>query len=140
MTYRKTPLFLILSMLQAATSLAAETVLSGDYLQGKWSESGTQGCTSDQASYVIFSNNRTLQAGHGKTVSAVGFWELAEGTVKLHLLVRPSSGGGGHPFYQRRYYYQHMSPKMLSIESDKFDYTHDTGVQAGEKRTLTRCQ
>ena len=140
MTYIKTALFFIVLTLQGTTSLAAEAVLSSDYLQGKWSESGKQGCTSEHAGYVIFHNNRIVEAGHGKTVSAVGFWELGEDTVTLHLLVSPTSGGGGHPFYQKRYYYQYISPKMVSIQSDRFDYTHDTGVQAGEKRTLTRCQ
>lgn len=113
-------------------------MLSSDYLQGKWGENAKQGCTSDHTGYVIFHNNRTWR--HAKTVSAAGFWELGEGTVTLRLLVSPAGGGGGHPFYQKRYYYQYMSPKMLGIKSDSFDYTHDTGVQAGEKRTLTRCQ
>ena len=139
MTCIKTALFFIVLTLQGATLFAAEAVLSSDYLQGKWSESGKQGCTSEHAGYVMFHNNRILEVGRGKTVSAVGFWELGEDTVTLHLLVSPS-GGGEHPFYQKRYYYQYMSPKMLSIQSDRFDYTHDTGVQAGEKRTLTRCQ
>ena len=139
MTLIKTVLFAILITLQAATALAAEVVLSSDYLQGKWSEKGNQGCTSDHAGYVVFNNNGTLQAGHGKTVRAVGFWELNDGAVTLHMLVSPS-GGGGHPFYQQRYYYQYLSPKMLGLQADSFDYTQDTGAQAGEKRTLTRCQ
>ena len=63
MTMIKTVLFAILLTLKAATALAAEAVLSSDYLQGKWSESGKQGCTSDRAGYVIFNNNRTLEAG-----------------------------------------------------------------------------
>jgi len=143
MTYLKTIAFFIALTLQGATSLAAEAVLSSDYLQGKWSEGGKQGCASERAGYVIFHNNRTLEAGYGQTVSAVGFWELGEGTVTLHLLVSPSTtttSGGGHPFYQQRYYYQYMSPKMLSLQADSFEYTHDTGAQAGEKTTLTRCQ
>ena len=137
----KTALFLIASTLQATNSFAAQAVISAEYLEGKWSESGTQGCASDQAAYVIFNENRTLQAGNGKKISAVGFWEPGEDTVILHLLMSPSGvGSSGHPFYQKRYYYQYMSPKMLSIQADKFQYTFDTGVQAGEKRTLTRCR
>jgi len=140
MTHIKTVLFFIVLTLHGATSLAGEAVLSSDYLQGKWSESGKQGCTSDHAGYVIFRNNRTLETGHGQTVSAVGFWELGDDTVTLHLLVSPTTGGAAHPFYQARYYYQYMSPKMLNMRSDGFDYTHDTAAQAGEKKTLTRCQ
>jgi len=140
MTTIRSALLVIVLTLQAATSLAAEAVLSSGYLQGKWSESGAQGCTSDHAGYVMFHNNRTLEAGHGQTVKAVGFWELGEGTLTLHLLVSPAGGRTAHPFYQQRYHYQYLSPKMLSLQADSFDYTHDTGVQSGEKRTLTRCQ
>ena len=136
----KSALFLILSTLLATNSFATPGVLSGDYLEGKWSESGTQGCTSDQASYVIFNSNQTLQAGQGKKITAVGFWEPGDDTVILHLLISPTGVGGGHPFYQKRYYYQYMSPKLLSRQADKFEYTLDSGAQAGEKRTLTRCR
>jgi hypothetical protein len=139
MTHIKTVLFFLVLAFQGTTLLAAEAVLSSDYLQGKWSESGKQGCTSDRAGYVIFNNNRTLEAGYGNMVSAVGFWELGEDTLTVHLLVSPA-GGGGHPFYQKRYYYEYMSPKILSLKSDSLDYTRDTGAQAGAKQTLTRCQ
>jgi hypothetical protein len=141
MTHIKTVLFLIVLSIQSATvAVAADATLSASYLEGKWSESGKQGCTSEHAGYVTFNNNRTLQAGQGKSVSAVGFWDLADDTVIVHLLVSPSTGEGRHPFYQQSYYYQYMAPKMLSIQSDSFDYTHDTGAQAGKKETLTRCR
>ena len=136
----KSALFFVLSLLSATNSFAAPAVVSGDYLEGKWSESGTQGCTSDQATYVIFNSNRTLQAGHGKKISAVGFWEPGDDVVILHLLVSPSGVGGGHPFYQKKYYYQYMAPRLLSMQADKFEYTFDSGRQVGEKRTLTRCR
>ena len=141
MTHIKTVLFFIVLSLQGATSFSAEAVLSGDYLDGKWSDSGKEGCTSDLAGYVIFHNNRTVQAGKGKSVSAIGFWELGDDTVIIHLLVSPRSGGEGHPFYQKRYYSQHMAAKMLKIQSDSFDYTLDlVAAQTGDKKTLTRCQ
>ena len=141
MTHIKTVLFLVVLSIQSATvAVAADAALSASYLEGKWSDSGKQGCTSEHASYVIFHGNRTVQAGQGKSVSAVGFWEMADDTVILHLLVSPSTGEGRHPFYQQSYYYQYMSPKILSIQPDSFDFTRDTGVQAGKKETLTRCQ
>ena len=136
----RTALFLILPTLLAANAFAAPTVISDQYLEGKWSESGAQGCASDQATYVSFNSDRTLQAGHGKKISAVGFWEPGVDTVTLHLLVSPSGVAGGHPFYQKRYYYQYMVPKLLRIQADKFEYTLDSGAQAGEQKTLTRCR
>ena len=140
MKHIKTVLLFIVLSLQGTTSFAAEAALSSDYLEGKWSDGGKEGCTSDLAGYVIFHNNRVVQAGIGKSVRAVGFWELSDDTVIMHLLVSPRSGKGGHPFYQERYHYQYMTPKILRIQSDSFDYTIESAAQAGEKKMLTRCQ
>ena len=51
--------------------------------------------------------------------------------MTLHMLGSPS-GGGVHPFYHQRYYYQYLSPKLLGLQADSFEYTPDTGAQAGE--------
>ena len=140
MINHKTLVFVILLSLQSATATAADAALSATYLAGKWSEGGKEGCNSERASYVIFENNRTLLAGNGEVISAVGFWELGDDQVTVHLLVSPSAGGGGgHPFYQQRYYYQYMSPKVISLQPDSFEFTHDTGAAAGKTKTLTRC-
>ena len=137
----KTIVFFVILSLQGTTSFAAEAVLSGDYLEGVWSDSGKEGCTSDQAGYVSFNNDHTVRVGQGKSVSALGFWELGDDTVIMHLLVSPKRGGERHPFYQERYYYQYMIPKVLRVQPDSFDYTLDfVDAQVGEKKTLTRCQ
>jgi hypothetical protein len=140
MINHKTLVFLSLILLQSATATAADAALSAAYLAGKWSESGKEGCSAERAGYVTFDNNGTLVAGNGEAISAVGFWELGDDQVTVHLLVSPSAGGGGgHPFYQQRYYYQYMSPHIISVQSDSFEFTHDTGAAAGKAKTLTRC-
>ena len=140
MINHKTLVFLILLSLQSAPATAADAALSAAYLAGRWSESGKEGCSSARAGYVIFRDNRTVEAGNGDVISAVGFWELGDDQVTVHLLVSPSAGGGGgHPFYQQRYYYQYMSPHIISLQQDSFQFTHDTGAAAGKTKTLTRC-
>ena len=140
MKHIKTVLLFIVLSLQGTTSFAAEAALSSDYLERKWSNGGKEGCTSDLAGYVIFHNNRVVQAGIGKSVRAVGFWELSDDTVIMHLLVSPRNRKKEHPFYQEKYHYQYMAPKILRIQSDNFDYTIESAAQAGEKKMLTRCQ
>lgn len=137
--YKLLPAFLVLA-LQSANAFSAEGTLSNEYLQGKWTSGGKDACTSGNASYVIFHQNHTLEAGRGGSVSTVGFWELADEQVLLHLLVAPSPGREAHPFYQGRYYYQHMSPKVLGMQADSIEFTHDTGALSGQAQTLTRCR
>jgi hypothetical protein len=72
MKHIKTVLLFIVLSLQGATSFAAEAVLSADYLKGKWSDGGKEGCTSDLAGYVIFHNNHMVQAGTGKSQQPYG--------------------------------------------------------------------
>ena len=140
MTCVKRLLFLAILTWQSAISVAAEGHLSGNYLEGKWSEHGKEGCASANAAYVMFNKNHTLEAGQGESVKAVGFWEVGDGTVTLHLLVATVAGEAVHPFYQRRYYYQYMSPQIVTLQSDSFVYTNDTGTEIKQQKTLTRCQ
>ena len=140
MTHIKTLLFLIVLSLQGTASVAAAAQLSASYLEGRWSMGGKEGCSADHDLYVIFHRNGTLEAGRGELVRAVGFWELGDAAVNLHLLVTPSSAAAQHPFYQSRYYYQYMSPKILAMRADSFNYTSDGGTEAGKQKTLTRCQ
>jgi hypothetical protein len=136
----KSVLVFIALVSQAGIAFAAEKALSDEYLKGRWTTDGKAGCTSDQATYVVFDTNHTLQAGKGESVSTVGFWQIGGDRVIVHLLVSPEPGREAHPFFQQNYHYQYMSPKILAIRSDGIDYTYDTGVEAGNKRTLTRCR
>ena len=136
----KAILIFIFSILQITTLYAAENVFSSDYLLGKWSSGGKAGCASDQATHVVFHDNHTLKAGQGKTVSTVGFWNVVQDRIILHLLVAPSSTQDAHPFFQQSYHYQYMAPTVLGAKADSIDFTHDIGVDARQSKTLTRCR
>ena len=119
---------------------AEEAGLTSAYLIGKWSTGGKEACASDQADYVYFRENGMVEGGRGKLGNAVGFWKLEDNTIAVHLLIAPAAEGTPHPFYQKRYHYQYMCPKVLNVTPDSLDYTLDTNVQSGVKQTLTRCQ
>jgi len=136
----KAILIFIVSILQVAALHAAENAISSDYLLGKWSSGGKAGCASDQATHVVFHDNHTLKAGQGKTVNTVGFWNVVQDRIILHLLIAPSQTQEAHPFFQHSYHYQHMAPTVLGAKADSIDFTHDIGVDARQSRTLTRCR
>lgn len=133
-------LFVMMVLVHGASAVADEAKLSVDYLAGKWSTGGKDACASDQADYVIFRENGTVEAGHGKMINALGFWKLTDDTIAVHLLISPAGGGTPHPFYQKRYHYQYMFPKVLTVTPDAIDYTLDTNVLSGVQQTLTRCR
>ena len=136
----KAILIFIVSILQVAALHAAENAISSDYLLGKWSSGGKAGCASDQATHVVFHDNHTLKAGQGKTVSTVGYWDVAKDRIILHLLVAPSQTQDAHPFFQQSYHYQYMAPTALGVKADSIDFTHDIVIDAGNRKTLTRCR
>lgn len=140
MMRNKTGLFSIVLLLQSAVTIAAEPKISADFLEGKWSNYGKEGCTSELATFITFRKNQTLEAGKGKSVRAVGFWESNGDNITLHILVSPGSKTQPHPFYQGRYYYQHFAPRILTVNSDTLEYAEDTGAAAAETQVLTRCQ
>ena len=136
----KALLVFVFSTLQITSSYAAGPAISSDYLLGKWSSGGKAGCASDQATHVVFHDNHTLEAGQGRTINTVGFWDVARNKVILHLLVAPSRTQNAHPFFQQSYHYEYMAPTVLGVGEDGLEFTHDIGVDAGSKRTLTRCR
>lgn len=136
----KAILIFIMPFLHITTLYAAENMISSDYLYGKWSSGGKAGCVSDKATHVVFHNNHTLEAGLGKTVSAVGYWDVAPDRIIMHMLAAPSRTQEAHPFFQQSYYYKYMAPTVLAVKADSFDFTQDTVVNAGTNTTLTRCR
>ena len=136
----KAILTLIIPFLQITTLYAADRVITSDYLLGRWSPEGKAGCASGRATHVVFHANGTLEAGRGRTVSTVGFWNVAKDRVVLHLLVAPSDERDAHPFYQQSYHYQYMAPTVLAVNPNSIEFTKDTGFGAGNRSTLTRCR
>lgn len=118
--------------------LAADVALTGEYLIGKWSSDGKQGCTSTAADYVTFHGNGVIEAGRGVSPEAVGFWSAKGDEITVHLLVAPQVSATPNVFYRGRYTYSHVAVNVLATRPGAFDVvTGPTGNM--EKRTWTKC-
>ena len=131
-------LFLTISTLLSMPSLAADVMLSQEYLGGKWSSDGKEGCRSTTADYVIFHGNGTLEAGKGAAPKAVGFWVAKGDEITVHLLVAPNESDTSNVFYRGRYTYSYLTANVLETRQGAFDMISGT---AGDmvKKTWTKC-
>lgn len=122
----------------AANGSAAEVKVSPEYLVGKWVLGDKQSCASGDAHYLIVRNNGTVEIGQGDKAAIVGFRELGNDTLTLHMLVSPKATEGQNPFYRESYHYQYLTAKVIETKPDAFGIIEGTNVEAGV-RTLTRC-
>jgi hypothetical protein len=117
---------------------AQDAKLSPAYLVGKWSFGGSESC--DSGDYALLRENGTLEVGTGKSAGMAGFWELANDTITLHMLVKPRGVLTRHPRYQDSYYYQYRSAQVLNTRPDAFDINVGVPQAAGTQYTLARCR
>jgi hypothetical protein len=131
-------LFLTISALFSMPSLAAGVMLNQEYLGGKWSSDGKEGCRSTAADYVIFHGNGTLEAGNGAAPKAVGFWIAKGDEITVHLLVAPNESDTSNVFYRGRYTYSYLTANVLETRQGSFDMISGT---TGDmvKKTWTKC-
>jgi hypothetical protein len=137
MTIRPFLLLFLVSFVPANGS-AAEAKVTSDYLEGKWVLGDKQGCESSKADYLIMRKNGTVELGQGEKAEIVGFWDLNNDDLTLHMLVSPKTTKGQNPFYRESYRYQYLTAKVLEAKQDAFDVIMGTNVEAGVQ-TLTRC-
>jgi hypothetical protein len=124
-----------------ASSLAADTLLTPDYLIGSWSLNGKAGCGSPDARYVLFRDNGTVEVGEGNAVARVGFWKIVDDTIVGHTLTAPLEHEEYHPFFQDSYRYEYMAPRVVQTEADAFAVTIGSDIEKQkEQYTLTRCK
>ena len=127
----------LLAVISAAAS-AAEVKVSPGYLQGEWVLGGMHDCKSADAKYLMMHKNGTFEMGRGGSAKMVGFWELNNDDLTLHMLVSPETSTGQNPFYRGSYGYQYVTAKVVETKSDSFGVIIATNVDAGIQ-TLSRC-
>jgi len=134
-----TLLFPAMLALTATPAPAAEVNLTGDYLSGKWSSAGKEGCGSNAAEYVSFHAHGTMDAGRGTTPRAVGFWRIDGDEITVHLLVAPDESDASNVFYRGRYNYSYLTATILDAREDAFDTISGT-TGAMTRNTFTKCE
>jgi len=133
------PFVLMIFLVFVATGASATGVkVTGDYLQGKWVLGEKQACGSGDADYLVMHNNGTVEMGKGGSAKMVGFWELDNDNLTLHMLVSPKTNVGQNPFYRDSYRYQYVTAKVVETKPDAFGVIVSSNVEAGIQ-TLNRC-
>jgi hypothetical protein len=137
MTIRPLVLMFLLSFLATAAS-AAGVKVSSEYLEGKWVLGEKQDCGSSDAEYLLIRKNGTVEMGKSGSARIVGFWEVNNDDLTLHMLVSPKTTRGQNPFYRESYRYQYITAKVVEMKPDAFGVIVTTNVEAGIQ-TLSRC-
>ena len=137
MTIRPFVLMFLLAFL-ASGGHAAEVKVSSAYLEGKWVLGEKQACGSGDAEYLLMRRNGTVEMGKGGSARIVGFWEVNNDDLTLHMLVSPETVTGQNPFYRESYRYQYVTAKVVEMKPDAFGVIVTTNVEAGIQ-TLSRC-
>lgn len=135
MIFRIFTLLFLLTVFSAGIA-AAGVGVTPQYLAGKWVLGEKSACGAGD--YLIMRDNRTLEMGKGGKAGVVGFWELDNDTLTLHMLVSPKTMKGQNPFYRESYRYQYITAKVLETTPDAFGVIVGSNLEAG-LQTLTRC-
>jgi hypothetical protein len=130
--------FTFILVILATVSHAAEVKVSSGYLEGRWVLGEKQACGSSDAQYLLMRKNGTVEMGKGGSARIVGFWEVNNDDLTLHMLVSPATVTGQNPFYRESYRYQYITAKVVEMKPDAFGVIVTTNVEAGIQ-TLSRC-
>jgi hypothetical protein len=139
MNYKKLLVTAVVLSFQSVSVYAGDALISVDYLQGRWSLDGKEGCASAASKYVLFRNNGTVEVGRGDQVTRVGFWTITSDNIIVgHTLTAPTHHEDYHPFFRDSYRYEYMSPQVVNTEQDEFSVAIGSDL---EKKTvkLNRC-
>lgn len=138
MNYKK--LFIAAAVLSFCgnAAQASDEQVSADYLEGKWSLDGKEGCNTATSKYVLFRKNGTAEVGRGDQATRVGFWKVMNNTIIGHTLTAPTQREDYHPFFRDSYRYEYMSPQITSVEQNTLSVTVGSDLDK-ETFTMTRC-
>jgi hypothetical protein len=101
---------------------SAEVTFGKDYLVGRWSLEGADGCQVPGAEHVEFRADDTLTLTRGGPADATGFFELSEKPrLDLHLVASPHRISGTLSDYEGRYDYGHLAVFLFDMEQDSFE-------------------
>ena len=118
---------------------SAETTLGTDYLVGKWSLEGGDRCQAVGAEHIEFRADDTLTLGRGGPADAVGFVELSDNRLDLHLVASPHRITGALDQYKGLYDYGNLAVFVFDAQPDSFDAIVPFQDEV-RRRTVHRCQ
>ena len=141
MRNRSTIPTLALSLVAAIVSsgASAEAAVGKDYLVGTWSLEGSDRCQVAGAEHAEFRADDTMTLGRGGPADAVGFFEISDKRLDLHLVASPHRISVELPEHAGRYDYGHLAVFVFDAEQDSFEaiVPFEGDVR---RRTVHRCK
>ena len=133
-------LSIALLIVLTATGLHAEG-LSPEYLYGRWVVN-LQNCSSADAEYIVFGKNRTFESSRSGKTEIIGFWEINDEVLDLHMVTSPASFAdisGDLIGYDGLYYYFKARLVVHNIQKDRFEAIGVLGEEV-DRGYAVRCK
>ena len=118
----------VLAVGMAAGAPAGAATLSADYLAGKWTTGSKEACTKVEHERTVFRQDGTFATEHNGKAVAVGFWQIDDDRLDMHILASPASLG---PPLQEHldggYGYVPVTALLFDVADDSFRMVQSIG-------------
>ena len=125
----------ILAVLAKTTSSQG---MDNAYFIGKWTPD-PEGCADPNSEFLVFDDQGIFRASRVGQVESVGFWEVEDGLLYIHLLALPAffTGRLQDPTDQLGYY--KIKALLFDVEENAFDaaISYDEGLRRAK---FSRCE
>jgi hypothetical protein len=75
----------LIGAMAPATAVSAAT-LSPEYLEGRWTTGTVEDCARAEHEQTVFRKDGTFATEHGGKALAVGFWQVDDDRIEMHIL------------------------------------------------------
>jgi hypothetical protein len=116
----------------------AEDEIPDGYLEGTWAIGDAGACDNPTTEHLTFDANGTFTAEQGDESTAVGFWNLVDDKLDLHMVSSPAFFGDQLQPYSGQYAYYNVQALVFDYEEQSFRMV---AYMAGQLRgaNLARC-
>ena len=132
-------ILVVLSIFWVPWAIAGD--LSADYLYGRW-VIDQQNCSSPDSEYIEFRKNGTFESTRTGNAEIVGFWELNEDILKLHMVTSPAFFDDIHRAlvgFKGQYNYFLVRMVIFNTDQNSFEAFGVLGDEI-KRATAERCQ
>jgi hypothetical protein len=123
------------------TPWAIAEQLSPEYFYGRWAIDA-QDCSSPDTEYYEFQKKGTFEVTRTGQTEIIGFWEVKNDTMELHMLTSPAFYTDLHSAmaeFQGQFHYYPAKMLIFNIQKDSFEVFGLIGDQL-DRASAVRCQ
>jgi hypothetical protein len=112
----------------AVVGTAGAATLSADYLTGKWTTGSKDACAKVEHEQTVFREDGTFATEHNGKAVAVGFWQIEDDRLDMHILASPASLGPPlQEHFAGGYGYVPVTALLFDVADDNFRMVQSMG-------------